>query len=133
MHIAIAHNEQVVFPSNELTLNTAETSVLLEFDLGLIAVMSSISHVISAKLRVFVVTALDGMSISVSKMEGDLISDGEVLQVTSEGQWIDVDVLDAFDGSSHIHLVLTHTNGVIARPETCHSPKLIVVTSSESV
>jgi len=143
-----------------LVLDSSTSKVLIEFDLGLIALTNSIYNVVSVSLRLFVNSVGDSTrSISISRLPHSigwdeqqvtwenfgappLPNDGPTtFQVTSSDgdMWIDVDITDIIDGSQANKFVLSmkdiSASGeagkcVFASRETCHSSKLVVVTES---
>jgi len=145
------HNIHVVFPKQEtdetdvssvaLTLDSSTRVLQLEFDLGLIAITSSIYNVLSVTLRLHVDSVDNDISLSVLNDRDEWNDDEEVdhvFMVTSsdEGHWIDVDVTDMFDGSQVNKFLLAFENDepsgtcVFASRSTCRSAKLVIVTES---
>lgn len=141
------HNIHVVFPTQEtdetdvssvaLVLDSSTRKVQLQFDLGLIAITSSIYNVLSVTLRLHVDSVDNDVSLSVLKDRDDE-EVGHAFMVTSsdEGHWIDVDVTDMLDGSQVSKFLLAFENDepsgrcVFASRNTCRSAKLVIVTES---
>lgn len=134
------HRLHVVFSetTNAIILDSADRNVLLEFNLGMIALTSAIYRVVSVKLRLFVDSVDGDISISVLKYSNELEeeeNDNYTFRVTSSdvGQWIDIDVTDLIDHRQISKLVLTRNeevSGIFVSGSGCHSSKLIVITET---
>ena len=145
------HNIHVVFPTQEtdgtdgssvaLVLDSSSKKVQLEFDLGLIAIASSIYNVLSVTLRLHVDSIDNDILLSVLKDRDEWNDEeelGHAFMVTSsdKGHWIDVDVTDMFDGSQVNKFFLAFENGkqsgrcAFASRNTCNTAKLVIVTES---
>ena len=139
---------------DSLTLDSTTDKVLIEFDLGLLAVTSSVVPILSATLRLFVVSVEGTISLSIFNQSVEWEEDqvtwnnivtpdmaqgvGNTFTVASSdgGQWLDVDVQDFIDGFHVKNFVVSIENDsasgkcVFASRETCHSSKLAVITGS---
>ena len=140
-----------------LSLDAATSKILIEFDLGSIEFTNSTYNVASVSLRLFVNIVDDTRSIAIYKLPHSVEWDEEqvdwdnfgiismaeagpvVFLVNSfdEGGWVDIDIKDLIDGSQGtLVLVMILSASVdtgtceFASSETCHSPKLVVVTES---
>lgn len=132
------HRMHVVFTetTDAIVLDSSDSNVLLEFNLGMIALASAIYSVVSVKLRLFVDSVDGDTTLSVLKYSNELDEGGNgdhTFQVTSSnvGQWVDLDVTDLIDHRQISKLVLTRneeTNGTFISGSGCHSSKLIIVT-----
>ncbi len=120
----------------------------------MLAVTSSVVPILSATLRLFVVSVEGTISLSIFTQSVEWEEDqvtwnniikpdmaegvGNTFTVTSSdiGQWLDVDVKDFIDGFQVKKFVLSIKNDsasgkcVFASRETCHSSKLVVITGS---
>ena len=131
------HRLHVVFSetTNAIILDSSDRNVLLEFNLGMIALTSAI---LSVKLRLFVDSVDGDISISVLKYSNELEegeNDDHTFRVTTSdvGQWIDTDVTDLIDHRQISKLVLTRNeevSGIFVSGSGCHSSKLIVITET---
>ena len=141
------HNIHVVFPTQEtdetdvssvaLVLDSSTRKVQLQFDLGLIAITSSIYNVLSVTLRLHVDSVDNDISLSILKDRDDEeFSHAFMVTLSDEGHWIDVDVTDMFDGSQVNKFLLAFENDepsgrcVFTSRNTCRSAKLVIVTES---
>ena len=132
------HRLHVVFSetTNAITLDSAGSNVLLEFNLGMIALTSVIYSVVSVKLRLFVDSVDEDTTLSVLKFSNELDeggNDNHTFRVTTSdvGQWIDIDVTDLIDHRQISKLMLVRNeeaNGTFVSGSECHSSKLIVIT-----
>ncbi len=118
------------------------------------AITSSVVPILSATLRLFVLSVEGTISLSIFNQSAEWEEDqvswsnnatpamaegvGNTFTVTSSdgGQWFDVDVKDFFDGFQIKGFVLSIENDsasgkcVFASRETCRSSKLVVITES---
>ena len=134
------HRMHVVFSetTKAIILDSADRNVLLEFNLGMIALTSAIYSVVSVKLRLFVDSVDGDISISVLKYSNELEeeeNDNYTFRVTSSdvGQWVDIDVTDLIDHRQISKLVLTRNeeaDGTFVSGNGCYSSKLIIVTET---
>lgn len=143
--------------SGALILEHYTSRVLVDFDIGSVAFTRSAYNFVSVSLRLFVDSVGGTRSISIYKLpqSSEWAEDqvtlnnfgtppiekaGPTFQTSSSnvGKWIDVDITDLIDGSqANIKLILVMKDFsesddtgkcVFASRETCHSPKLVVVT-----
>lgn len=145
------YSDEMYGSYDALALDSSNTKVTIEFDLGLLAVTSGIEPILSATLRLFVLGVQFTTSLTVSKQSIESVEDGATVTPTvtkgtdktftvtstNDGQWLDVDVTDFIDLNQIKKFVIAietdSSSGqcVFAGHETCHSSKLVVITKSD--